>query len=98
MVKVKVYVYSPDIPACRFSGLYINYPQVLELKLSQSHLPGLGENAAKVSVAVLIFVPPGTHFCWVDRAGVDSKLAQSLLHVTCIAGIKPDPLVSGPTP
>ena len=38
--KVKVYVYSPDIPVNRFSRLYIIYPQILELTLSQSHLPG----------------------------------------------------------
>ena len=25
-----------------------------------------------------IFRPPGTHFCWVDRGSVDSKLAQGL--------------------
>ena len=31
-------VYSPDIPY-RFSGFNINYTQVLELTLSQSHLP-----------------------------------------------------------
>ena len=77
-VKVKVCVYSPDIP-CSFSRLYINYPKVLELTLSQSHLPG--ETAAQFSAAlanhtVLIFVPPGTHYCWVDRGVVDSNLAQ----------------------
>ena len=27
---------------------------------------------------VPIFVPPGTHYCWVDRGSVDSKLAQGL--------------------
>ena len=38
----KVCVYSPDISS-RYSGLYISYSHVLELTLSQSHLPG--ENA-----------------------------------------------------
>ena len=47
--KVKVRVYSPDIDS-RFSGLYINYTQVLELTLSQSQLPG--KNAAQFSAAV----------------------------------------------
>ena len=42
-VKVKVAIYSPDIPEDS-SDFYINYPQVLELTFSQSHLPG--ENAA----------------------------------------------------
>ena len=41
-VNVKVCVYSPDIPSM-YSGLYINYPQVLKRTLPQSHLPG--ENA-----------------------------------------------------
>ena len=59
--------------------LYINYPNVLELIFSQSHLSG--ENATQFSVVVaihivLIFIPPGTHCCWVDRGDVDSKLAQ----------------------
>ena len=59
------------------ADFYIIYPQVLELALSLSHLPG--ENAAQFSAAVairtvLIFVPPGTHYCWVYRGGVDSKL------------------------
>ena len=62
---LKVYVYSPDIPS-QFSRLYINYPQLLEITLSQSHLPG--ENAAQFSAAVAIhrvpiIVPPGTHYC-----------------------------------
>ena len=69
-VKVKVNVYSPDIPS-RFRGLYISYPQVLEPTLSQSHLSG--ENAAETIHTVLIFVPPGTHCYRVDRGSVDSK-------------------------
>ena len=73
-----MHVYSPDIPS-RCSGLYINFPQVLEHILSQSHLPR--ENAAQFSAAVAIytvpiFVPPGTHYYWVGRGGVDSNLAQ----------------------
>ena len=34
------------------------------------------------------FIPPGTHYYWVDR-GVDSKFAQGLLHMTNTAGIEP---------
>ena len=53
---------------------------MFELTLSQSYL--FGENAAQFSAAtaihtVLIFGPPGTHYCWVDRGGVDSRHAQS---------------------
>ena len=77
MLKVKVYVYGPDIPS-RFSGLHINYVQVLELTLSQSHL--LGEcatiSAAVEMQTVPIFILPSTHYCWVDRGDVYSKLAQ----------------------
>ena len=71
VLKVKVYVYSPDIPS-RLSGLSINYPQLL-------HLPGM--NVAQFSATVVIhtvsiFVPPGTHYCWVDSGGEDSKLVH----------------------
>ena len=64
-IKVKVCVYNPDIPR-RFSGFYSIYPEVLELTLSQSHLPG--QNAVQMSAtvaihAVQIFTPPGTHYC-----------------------------------
>ena len=72
MIKVKVYVYSPDIP-----GSLVNFTLFtpgIGITLSQSLLPG--ENAAQCSAAVAIrtvplFVPPGTHCCWVDRGGVD---------------------------
>ena len=58
-----MYVYSPDI----------------SVNSSQCHIPR--DNAAQFSAAVAIctipiFVPPGTHYCRVDRGGVDSKLAQ----------------------
>ena len=36
---IRMHVYKPDI-LTRFSELYINYPQVLELIHSQSHPPG----------------------------------------------------------
>ena len=60
--KGKGSVYSPDIRS-RFSRLYIIYPQVLELTLSQSHL----QFAAAVAIhTVPIFVLLGTHYWWVD--------------------------------
>ena len=51
----------------------------MELTLSQSQLPG--ENTAQFSAAVAnhtipIFVPPGIHYSWMDRGGVNSTLAQ----------------------
>ena len=73
-----MHAYSNRYPHT-FSRLYINYPQVLELTFSQSHLPG--ENAAQFAAAVAnhtapLFIPPGNHCCWVDRGDMDSKIAQ----------------------
>ena len=85
----------------RFSGLYINYCQLLELTLSQSHLPG--ENTTQFSAAVAIrivpiVVPSGTHYCWVDRRNVDSELAQAFTHGQSCGNRTRDPLISSPTP
>ena len=74
-----MHVYSPDIPVYRFSRRYINCQQILELTRLQYHLPGVtaAQFYAAVAIHVVpIVVPPGTHYCWVDRGGVDSKLAQ----------------------
>ena len=30
------------------------------------------------------FVPPGTHYCWVDRGNVDSKLVHAFFIQVCI--------------
>ena len=64
----------------------------MELTLSHSHLPG--ENVAQLSAAVAIYIVPivvplGTHYCWVDKGGVDSKLVQGFYHMTGAAGIEP---------
>ena len=58
---IKLAIYSPDIPEGS-SDLYINYPQVLELTLSQSHLNG--ENAAQFSAAVAIHTVPISRSTW----------------------------------
>ena len=57
----------------RCTKLYINFPQALELTLLQSHLTE--KNVAVAIHTVFISVPPGTHYCCMDRGGVDSKLA-----------------------
>ena len=62
--------------------------------LLQSNLPG--ENAAQVSAAVAIHtvpisIPPGTHYCWVDRDGVDSKLAQGFYTCPVLRESNPRP-------
>ena len=58
LIKVKAYVYSPDIP----EGLYINHPQVSEHSFT---VPG--EDAAhflqlKPFKQYQYFVPPGTYY------------------------------------
>ena len=88
-----MYVYSPDIPS-RFRRHYIHYPQVSELTLSQSHLAG--ENAAQFSTAVAIhtvpiFVPSGTHYCWMDRGSVDSKFTQGFYTRTVLRAWESNP-------
>ena len=52
------------MPVYRFSGLYNNYPQILELTLAQSHLAE--EYSKQFSTAIafhiaIIFVSPDTH-------------------------------------
>ena len=91
-----MYVYNPDIP--RFSGFYINLPKVLELNRSPFHLPG--ENAAQFSAVVAIhtvpiFVPPGTHYRWVGRGGVDLKFAQGFYTWTTMRESNPRALDLG---
>ena len=54
--------------------------QVLEPTLSQSYI--LGENVEKFSTAdamhiVGVYVPPGTHYCWVER-GIEPIIENSI--------------------
>ena len=42
----------------------------------QCHLPGAQFSAAVAIFILLIFVPPGTHYCWMDTGGMDSQLLQ----------------------
>ena len=89
-VKVKVYVYSPDIPVG--SADFTSITQVLEFTLSQSPLPG--ENAAPFSAAVAIrtvpiFVPLGTHYCCLPKDSTHNQRCGNR---------NPDPLILGLTP
>ena len=67
--------------------------------LSQSHhLPG--KNSAQFSAAVAIqtvpiFIPPGTHYYWVDRGSMDSKLAQGFYTWPTLPELNPRPLDLG---
>ena len=97
LVKVKVYIYSPDI-AIR-SADYINYLQILEHALPQSSPWGecSPSSAAEMIHNVPYFIPPGTHFCLGPRGGVNSKFAHDFIHDHCCGNKIPDPLISGPT-
>ena len=39
--------------------------------------------AAEAIRTVLIIIPPGTHYCWVDRGGVNSRLAYIRIQQGC---------------
>ena len=58
-------------------------PLVLELSLVRSHL--WGEFSAFSAASVIhnspLFVPPGTHHCWVDRGGMIWKACPTPLHM-----------------
>ena len=78
-LKVKVCVYSPNIPVASADFTLIT-PRYWYSFL-HTHL--LGENAMQFSGvaaihAVPIFIPPGTHYCWVDRGNPYSKLGQDI--------------------
>ena len=66
------------------------YPLVLELTLLRSHLTRRMQRfaAANAIHTVSVFVPPGTHYCWVVRGNVDSNLAQGFLYMTDVPGIE----------
>ena len=87
VVKVKVIIYSPIFPKAHRT-LHKLPPGIR----TQSHLPG--ENAAlflqlKPFTPVHFFsIPPGTHYCWVARGGVDSKLGYGF-YITSAVGIEP---------
>ena len=87
--KVKVYIYSPDIHVTS-TDFYIDYPQVSEhtLSVSSSWEECSTFSAAEAIDTEPIIASPGTHYCWVARGSVDSKLAQGF-YTTCIGAIEP---------
>ena len=79
----KAFIYKVKVNICMFitPSMFLIIPRYWNsCTLSQSHLPG--KNTAQFSAAVVAihtaqnFVPPGTHYSWVDRGGVDSNPAQ----------------------
>ena len=92
-VKRKVFICSPDIPV-NSSDLSSFTPRH---RNSLFHaLISLWRKQRLFTVP--IFVPPGTHHCWVKRSGVDSKLPQGFRYDQLCGNRTPDPLISGPMP
>ena len=70
-VNVNVYVYSLISHRVQQTSQFT--PLVLELSLIRSHLLWGEFSAFSAAIAIHnspLFVPPGTHHCWVDRGGM----------------------------
>ena len=81
-INVNVYVYSLISHRVQQTSQFT--PLVLEFSLVRSHL--LWEEFSAFSAAIAIhnsplFVPPGTHHCWVDRGGMIWKACPTPLHM-----------------
>ena len=71
-VKVKVDIYSSDISvgSADFTSIIARY-------LNSVSSPSGEYRAFSTAEAIhTIYVPPGTHYCWVAKVGVDSKFTQ----------------------
>ena len=80
-VNVNVYAYSLISHRVQQTSQFISL--ILELSLVRSHL--LWGEFSTFSAAIAIhnsplFVPPGTHHCWVDRGGMIWKTCPTPLH------------------
>ena len=101
--KKVAHVYSPDI-LIGSSDFTLITPRYLELTLSVSiiSLERIQRNyrvyAAVTIHTVPIFVLSGTHYCWVDIGGVDSKLAQGFCTWPSPWEPNPRPLILDPLP
>ena len=45
-----------------------------------------------------IFIPPGTHYCWVGRGSMEWEVCPTLLHMANSGNRAPDLLILSPTP
>ena len=77
--KVKVYIYISDILKVHWNLHQL--PPIIGTHSFTVSFPW-GEcrafSAVEAIHTVPIFVPPGTHYCWVARGGIGSSLAQGL--------------------
>ena len=81
-LNVNVYVYSLISHRVQQTSQFT--PLVLELSLVQSHLLWGEFSAFSAAIAIHnspLFVPPGTHHCWVDRGGMIWKACPTPLHM-----------------
>ena len=83
LIKCKcVYVYSLISHRVQQTSQFT--PLVLELSLVRSHLLWGEFSAFSAAIAIHnspLFVPPGTHHCWVDRGGMIWKACPTPLHM-----------------
>ena len=81
-LNVNVYVYSLISHRVQQTSQFT--PLVLELFLVRSHLLWGDFSAFSAAIAIhnsSLFVPPGTHHCWVDRGGMICKACPTPLHM-----------------
>ena len=81
-MNVNVYVYS--LISHQVQQILQFTPLVLELSLVRSHLLWGEFSAFSAAIAIHnspLFVPPGTHHCWVDRGGMIWKACPTPLHM-----------------
>ena len=79
---INVYVYSLISHRVQQTSQFT--PLVLELSLVRSHLLWGEFSAFSAAIAIHnspLFVPPGTHHCWVDRGGMIWKACPTPLHM-----------------
>ena len=85
----------------KFSGLYINYPQMLELTVSQSHIPG--DNAAQFSASEAIYTVSIFRSTWYplllsDQTVWIQNVPKAFIRDQCYGNRTPDLLISGLMP
>ena len=86
--------------AYEFSRLHNLHPWCRSSLLYVSSLVGEFStfSAANAIHNSSIFVPPGTHHCWVDRSSMKWEVCLTLLHMTSSGNLTPDLLILSPTP
>ena len=97
-VNVNVYDYSAISPWVQQTSEFT--PLALEFSLIRSHRLW-GEfstfSAANAIHNSPIFVPPGTHLCWVGRGSMEWEVCPTLLYITS-SGNRALDLILSPTP